>query len=284
MKATPTPRERARGVSSLIGYLLLFVTVISATVVLSTMGLSLVVDSGEGQHLRLAEENLARLDDGLDEVTSGAPYRAVTLQPMDASVTYGPRYTVRVTARGGGVNLTGANAIEATGRALTYDIEGPGTLSYVGGLVAYEQGDGARPVLRETPPIRTAGARLVVGLPLLSGAPRSPTLVSAARNSRLPVVLERGSANVVKRVATRTNGTMTTMTGTITVADSGVTGAWQAYFEDRFAPADIDGDGAREYAADTDGDGTLDTAGGRFRTERLYVRTVGVTVALDESV
>ena len=278
--------DDSRGVSELLGYLLLFATVIGGTVVLSTIGLGIVLDSGGEQHREIAETNVARVDAGATDLLGGAPYREVRLEPMGASVGYGQSYTVEITASGGGVDLTGADAVEVNGRTLTYDLAERGRLSYVGGLVAYGQEDGVRTLVSDGPAFRTSGSRLVVQLPLLSQAPRSSTLVSASTGGQVPVVLDRGDSRLVKRVGTDSDGSLATMDGTITVSADRLAGAWEAYFEEReaFRPRDIDGDGTVEFAADTDGDGTLDTASARFETQRLFVRTVSVGVRLGESV
>lgn len=280
-------RERDdRGVSELIGYLLLFATVISGTLVLSTMGLGMVFDSGGDQHQQVAETNLARFDDGVDELLDDAPYRTVRLEPVDAAMSYGDSFTVRLTASGGGVDLTGSDAIEKTGTVVRYDLAESGTLSYVGGLLAYSQPDGVRPLVRTEPDFRTSGSRMVFQIPLTVQAPRSSSLVAGETGGGFPVALDRGTPTLAKRVATRANGSMTTMQGTVTVSGSQIVGAWGSYFEGReaFGPRDLDGDGTPEYRADTDGDGAIDTAGARFQTQRLYVRTVDVGVRLGEGV
>lgn len=275
------PHDRA--VTALVGYLLVFAVVLSGAVVVSTLGVSVLLDSDGDAQMALATGNLRTIDGGLDALGSGAPYRETRLDPVDGGLTYGRSVTVRITASGGGVNLTGSNAVTATGQTVRYDLGGGRSLSYVAGLIAYEQDGGSRAVLREPPDFSTSRSRMVFVLPLARQAPGSPTLVAA--DDAVPVVIDRSSAGTVRRTGTTTDGATTVIEGTITVEGSGVTGAWRAYFADReaFRPTSLDGDAAREYAADTDGDGTADVAGASFSTERLYIRTVTAGVGLSES-
>lgn len=269
-----------RGVSALIGFLVVFTVVIGGALVVSTLGVSVLVDSGGSHPRTLAQGNFERLDDGFSALESGAPYRELRLDPVDASLSYGDSFTVRISARGGGVDLTGAKTVEATGNALRYGLHGGGSLSYVGGLVAYEQANGSRPVLKAAPAVRAQGSRLVVVLALPRQSSRSPTLVSGAGSTS--VVLDRSAVAVLERTATDSDEELS---GTITVEGDAATAEWRVYFRDStvFSPADLDGDGDREYAADTDGDGAADVAGGSFTTEQLYVRTVTAGVTLGET-
>lgn len=276
-------RGDCRGVSALVGYLLLFATVLSGTLLLSTAGLTLLLDSGSGGQQVIAESNLAVIDDGVQAVSGQAPATRVRLEPHDATLIYGPRYEVTVSVSGDGVELTGSDAIEASGRVLRYELTANRQLDYVSGLLAGKQEDGKRAVLYDPPAFRTSESRVVLPLPMVGQQRGTPTLVGRTGGSPVTVGLEQQSTRLVKRIATAPEGRMGRMRGTITVSGSGTAGAWKAFFEDRerFTRTDIDGDGSREFVADTDGDGTLDTAGASFRTRRLYVRTVAIGVDLD---
>lgn len=275
------PLDR-RGVAPLLGYLLVFATVLGGAVVLTTVGLGVLVDSGgEHQHLPAVE----RIDRGAEALVEGSPYRRIDVDPRDASLTYGERYTVRITASGGGVDLTGGDAIEATGRTLRYEPSADRVLAYEAGLIGDRQRGGDRAVVRSPPDIDAAGSRLSVVLPTTRRSPGSATLVASDGGSTVPVVLRRGDAASHDRAAVGPAGSPTTMDGTITVEGGAVPGAWGAYFADRaaFESTDLDGDGDAEYTADTDGDGEADLAGAAFETTRLYVRTAAVSVALGET-
>jgi hypothetical protein len=271
-----------RGVAPLVGYLLVFATVLGGAVVLTTLGIGVVLDSaGQEQHLPVLE----RLDRGAGAVADGSPYRQLGVDPRDASLTYGDSYTVRITASGGGVDRTGGDAIEATGQTLRYEPTADRVLAYEAGLIADRQAQGTRAVVRAPPDIDAAGSRLSLVLPTTVQSSRSATLVASDRGDTVPVVLRRVDAASYDRAAVAADGSPTTMNGTITVEGGAVPGAWGAYFErrDAFAPTDLDGDGDAEYTADTDGDGETDVAGCAFETQRLYVRTVTVGVGLGET-
>lgn len=282
-RAPDTQSGDPRAVASLVGYLLVFAIVLGGAVVLSTVGLGLVLESGNGDERHL--QRFESLDSAVADLSDGGPYRELEVDSHDASVSYGSSYTIRITASGGGTNLTGSNAIEATGRTVRYEPGPDRVLAYEAGLIADEQANGTRPVVRGAPDIDTAGSRAVLVLPTTSKSPRSSTLVSAGVRGTVPVVLERTGADSSKHSATDAGGNPVQMTARITVEGGDVPAGWGAYFADKsaFEPVDLDGDGGREYVADTDGDGESDIAGASFRTTSLYVRTVSVAVALGET-
>jgi len=257
-------RGSRRAVASLVGYLLVFALVLSGAVVLSTMGLGVVLETGEtgDRHLPALEA----LDRGVLGVTEDGSYRDTVLEPQDASLGYGSTYSITVSAEGGGVSRT----IQVTGRTVRYEPGSDRVLAYEAGLVADNQTGGTRPVIRADPHIDTAGERVVIVLPTTRKAPRSASLVSTDAGGSVPVVLERTEADSAR------------LTGSTT---EDVVEGWGAHFAERsaFEPTDIDGDGETEYVADADGDGALDTAGASFRTPQLFVRTATVTVGLGES-
>lgn len=272
-------RGSRRAVASLVGYLLVFALVLSGAVVLSTMGLGVVLETGEtgDRHLPALEA----LDRGVLGVTEDGSYRDTVLEPQDASLGYGSTYSITVSAEGGGVSRT----IQVTGRTVRYEPGSDRVLAYEAGLVADNQTGGTRPVIRADPHIDTAGERVVIVLPTTRKAPRSASLVSTDAGGSVPVVLERTEADSARLTGSTTEGNATAMNATITVQGGDVIEGWGAYFEGRnaFEPTDIDGDGETEYVADADGDGALDTAGASFRTPQLFVRTATVTVGLGES-
>ena len=272
-------RDPRRAVASLVGYLLVFALVLSGAVVLSTMGLGVVLETGDTGDRHLAA--LDGLDSGVLAVAEDGSYRDTVLEPRDASLGYGSTYTVTVNATGGGVSRT----IRATGRTVRYEPGPDRVLAYEAGLIADDQTEGSRPVVRDDPHIDTAGERVVIVLPTTRKAPRSASLVSTDAGGSVPVVLERTGADSARLTGRTPEREATEMNATITVRGSDVTGAWGAYFAERsaFAPTDVDGDGETEYVADADGDGTADTARAAFRTPQLFVRTATVTVALGES-
>jgi len=272
--------EGDRAVASLVGYLLVFAVVIGGTVLVATAGLGVLADASDQQGERAVRE-VSRLASGVAAVVDGAPHREVRVRPRDAALEPGPNVTVNLTASGGGVDLTGGDAVVVTAETLGYDFEG-GTVTYGAGLVASDQPDGADALARSPPDLRVSADRLVAVLPAttVTGSDR----IAAGQGGRVPVVVEGGPARVHRRVATTPAGNATNLTGTVRVRGPAV-GAWRDLFAERsgFAPADLDGDGDGEYGVDTDGDGRPEVAGASFETHRLYVRTVAVGVALGES-
>lgn len=264
-----------RGVSGLVGYLLVFTIVLTSGVVLTTAGLTALLDSGEAGLSPTAERDIQRVDSGVGALVDGGPRREVWLGLDGGRLAYGDRYSVTVAVDDGN-GSTPDDRIEATGRPLTY-AAGGSRATYGSGLAATSEGT----ALRERPRIRLSGSQAVLDLSVFEQASRSPGVVSG---SDVPVVLERTSAETLERATDTADGAATERTVTVTV-DGSVARAWGTYFEghDRLQPRDVDGDGATEYTSDTDGDGEIDRASATVTTERVFVRTVTVSVALDRT-
>ncbi|MUV89107.1 hypothetical protein GJ629_03655 [Halapricum sp. CBA1109] len=269
------PRGDDRAVSGLVGYMLVFTIVLTSGVVLTTAGLTALLDSGESGLSPTTERDIQRVDSGVGSLVDGGPRREVWLGLDGGRLAYGDRYSVTVSV-GDGNGSTPEDRIEATGRPLTY-AAGGSRATYGSGLAA--TGEGA--TLRERPRIRLSDSQAVLDLSVFEQASRSPSVVSG---SDVPVVLERTGAETLERAADTADGAAAERTVTVTV-DGPLARAWGTYFEghDRLQPRDVDGDGATEYTSDSDGDGEVDRASATVTSERVFVRTVTVSVALDRA-
>jgi hypothetical protein len=99
-------------VSALIGYILLFSVVLGASVVGALIGIEALATAGEPTTGEIGVQNFERLDAQITELTEGGPYRQVSFEPRDATYSYGNTYEINITASGGGVALTGSDALE----------------------------------------------------------------------------------------------------------------------------------------------------------------------------
>lgn len=269
--------------SEVIGYTMLFALVIGATVIGALVGIQALGQVGEETSSQVGVNNFETIRSNNAEIADGAPYRVSELKPTEATFTYGADYTVNITAQGGGVDLTGSDAIEISATELVQQTGDKTNVTYASGMIATAQIDGVRAVVQTPPLFRLSDRQAVFTLPLTYRESRSSGYITAADNGRFPVLAERTDQSVTQRIATDGSGNPTTMTGTINITGSSVPGGWKTYFSEQaqFKPTQLDGTGGDEYAVDTDGDGTAEIVGAEFTTERIYVQHLDIAISYD---
>lgn len=178
-------RERERGVSEVVSFVIVFSLIILAVGTTYVAGLSGIQDARENEQVTNAQRAFDVLADNVDDlVDSGAPSRATSLKLTEASIGYGDPVTVNLTAG------PDANVSYET-RPLVYRANGGGEIVYVNGAVIRSESGGS---VMTNPPEVLFGDRTLA------------TLIVAQPNGRQSV---GGSTQVLVRT-TRTNRTVTT--------------------------------------------------------------------------
>lgn len=143
-------RRRDRGVSDVIGYVLVFSLVASVVAIVSVTGVGALEDARFAEQVNNAERAYDVLADNLDDVhREGAPSRATEINLQDARLDTTTNATINVSGRGGGVRFS-------TGNQTTNAIRWQSTssqdtvLSYELGTVIRDEGPGAV-LVREGP-------------------------------------------------------------------------------------------------------------------------------------
>src|SRR6056297_1924179 len=166
-----------RGLSDVVGFVLVFGLVVSAVAVVSVGGFQVLADARDSQQATNAEQALDVLDGNVEDLAvRGAPRRSTDILLSDAELAFGDPVTFNVTA--GGTNYYATNVTP-----LVYRTDGGAELVYVNGAVLRQYGDDAY-VANE--PRVSAGDRTLV-----------PFVVTSARSGG-------ASATNARRVLVRT--------------------------------------------------------------------------------
>jgi len=137
-----------RGISDVIGYVLVFALILGAVVIVSTTGLSELADIRTNEQIDNAERAFDVIAENLGDVyASGAPSRATEIDLASASLSLGTPITMNVT--NGSTTL-----LRQQITPIVYEGEARSRIVYEGGAVFRTQDDSGV-VLRE-PPVITA--------------------------------------------------------------------------------------------------------------------------------
>ena len=170
-------RECGRGLSDVIGFVLVFGLVIAAVAVVSVGGFQVLEDARDSQQVTNAEQALDVLDGNVEDLAvRGAPRRSTELLLSEAELTFGDPVAFNVTA--GGTNYYATNVTP-----LVYRTDGGAELVYVNGAVLRQHGGDA---YMANEPRVSAGERTLV-----------PFVVTSARSGGV-------SATNARRVLVRT--------------------------------------------------------------------------------
>jgi len=237
----------SRGLSDVIGFVLVFGLVVSAVAVVSVGGFQVLEDARDSQQATNAEQALHVLDGNVEDLAvRGAPRRSTEILLSDAELTFGDPVALNVTAGG-------TNYYATTVTPLVYRTDGGAELVYVNGAVLRQHGDDA----------------YVANEPRISGGDRTlvPFVVTSARGGG-------ASATNTRRVLVRTvvNGREVR-----TFDDSNVSlnlttpraAAWERYLED-------------ELGAECEGpdDGLAGKVSCPLPGDEVYVQAIGVRVSV----
>lgn len=209
-----------RGVSEVIGFVLVFSLVLGTISIVYVGGFSALSDTRDGEHVNNAERAMDVLADNFQQLGRGeAPQRGTEIKLADAQLTLDERYGVEVDVSG--------TSYSSRGRPITYH-SGTGTrISYEHGAIIRVDDDGGAVMLRE-PDFLISDERTVIRHIQLRGGELNhggsqTVLVRAGLNFReLQYPPAGGDSDV----------TAETLNVTIQTAPER-TGAWLRYMEDQ---------------------------------------------------
>jgi len=183
-----------RGVSELIGFVLVFSLVVAVVGIVSVAGLGSLQDARDFEQLENAERAMTVLADNMADIQDrGAPSRATEISLDDAHIRTGSEVTVKVTDTTVSPTLDESYSI----RPIIYSGARDTELVYVMGAIFRVQPEGEA-VLREWDPI-VNGERAVVAILNTSSKTGGVKTIQSA------TVLVRG--NAVERELVRANRT-----------------------------------------------------------------------------
>lgn len=165
-----------RGVSEVIGYVLVVSLVISTVGIVSVSGLSVLQDARQAEQIENAQRAFDLLADNVEDIyREGAPSRSTEIQLGDAQVIARETTYLNVTWR----NSTGADQFRnTTFTSITYRGDGDQRLVYDGGAVfRLSSPDGAGVAVRD-PPFVVRDEQVV--LPLVRPVSSATTSVSGS--------------------------------------------------------------------------------------------------------
>jgi|AntRauMinimDraft_4_1070384.scaffolds.fasta_scaffold00059_66 hypothetical protein len=236
-----------RGLSDVVGFVLVFGLIVSAVAVVSVGGFQVLEDARDSQQATNAEQALDVLDGNVEDLAvRGAPRRSTEILLSDAELTFGDPVTFNVTA--GGTNYYATNVTP-----LVYRTDGGAELVYVNGAVLRQHGDDA--YLANEPRV-SAGDRTFV-----------PFVVTSAHSGG-------ASATNARRVLVRTivNGREVRTFDDPDVELNITTpraAAWERYLEDELGEECVGPD-----------DGFVGEVSCPLPGDEVYVQAIGVSVSV----
>jgi len=237
----------ARGLSDVIGFVLVFGLVVAAVAVVSVGGFQVLEDARDSQQVTNAEQAFDVLDGNVEDLAvRGAPRRSTEILLSEAELTFGDPVRFNVTA--GGTNYYATNVTP-----LVYRTDGGAELVYVNGAVLRQYGDDA--YLANEPRV-SAGDRTFVPF-VVTSARSSGASATNARRVLVRTVVNGRDVRTFDDPATRLNVTTPRAA------------AWERYLED-------------ELAVDCDGpdDGLAGEVSCPFPSDEVYVQAIGVGVSV----
>ncbi len=188
-------RRDKRGVSEVVGYVLVFSLILSAITFVSVSGFSSLEDARDREHLRNAERAFDVLRDNIGDIYQfGAPSRATELNLADAQLRTGDPVNMTITV----VDDTGeTTTVERAITPLVF-VSGDGTtVAYEAGAV-FRDGSGGGSVVYG-PPFRISQERTLIPMirtysPQTRGLGGGTVLIRAKSTTRtVPVVASQAS-------------------------------------------------------------------------------------------
>jgi hypothetical protein len=167
-----------RGVSEVVGYVLIISLVITTVGVVSVSGVSVLQDAREAQQIENAKRAFDLLADNVEDIyAEGAPSRSTEIQLGSAQLVAEQTTTINVSW----TNSTGARQFQRLDvTSITYEGDGEDRLIYDAGAVfRLSRPDGEGAVLRE-PPLVVTPARTVIATPQTVGQGTSAVSGSTA--------------------------------------------------------------------------------------------------------
>ena len=203
MSRNRSPVSDDRGVSEVVGYVLIISLVITTVGVVSVSGVSVLQDAREAQQIENAKRAFDLLADNVEDIyREGAPSRSTEVQLGSAQLVAERTTTINVSW----TNSTGFRQFQPLEiRSVTYEGGGNDRLIYDAGAVfRLSRPDGGGAVLRE-PPLVVTPARTVIATPQTVG---QGTDTSAVSGSTALIRTTKLSESVLTRSTQYANITM----------------------------------------------------------------------------
>lgn len=242
---------RDRGVSDIVGFVLVFAIIVATVGVVYATGMSGLQNVRDAERVDNAERAFDVLADNVDDITQrNAPGRATEIKLADARLYLGEPITVNVT--GEQVNGNGAFAFEQEIQPIVYEAGTETEIVYVNGAVIRQ--NGRHGVMKEPPGILMRDSATM--LPIVQT--RSQATQSVAGSTTVLVRAEASATDVV--VASETGRWNVRVNVTSTRAD-----VWREYFENQGISCDLI---------------SRDTVSCEFETERVYLTLFRINVRI----
>lgn len=266
-----------RGVSEVVGFVLVFALVALVVGVVSVAGFGGLTDVRNAERVDNAERAFDVLADNLADVyRDGAPSRETEIKLADATLSLGEPTTMRATVEDVHVDDNSTKPLvvyESTTRPLVFSTDTGPTIVYEGGAVIRTERHGA--VLLREPPFLLAKERTVVPYVVLSSAGGTQSIGGDA--TVLVRGVKTGQAVLLDDRDADVKVTLTVRTATAR------TPVWEQYVNEQ---ADWSGADWSDADPDTPPCETTDLGGGRsevvctFEPDEFYLTSTGIQVHL----
>lgn len=264
-----------RGVSEVIGFVLIFSLVISTVGVVYVSGFNGLEDARDAERLNNGERAFDVLSDNLADIyRDGAPSRGTEIKLADAQLTLTEPTTIQVTVE----DITDADdnkvIYEANVRPLVFSTGGPSKIVYENGAVIRVDRNGA--IMQEAPPFLISEERTVLSYIVLQ--PGSDASVSVGGDATVLVRTVRTGQNTL--IQDYSGDVNTTLSIDTTTARAPV---WKEYVNEQadWTGSDWDdGDNVPcEVTDPTAGDGRREVVC-TFEVDELYLSSTGIETYL----
>ncbi|SDY13336.1 DUF7289 family protein [Halopenitus persicus] len=210
-------RGEDRGVSEVLGFVLVFSLIVASVGIVFTAGLSGLQDVRDAERVTNGERAIDVLAENYDDVLTGAPSRSTQIRLADASLRIGDPVTFELENETDPLNVS--RITFAVDDEAVHFVDGAVIRESPGGAVMLREPSGvldARTVVHRTR-LRTGGVPAVVG-----GGDRT-----------VQVRLERRGQSSVRVVTAPTSVTHNVTT------DADTIGAWRRHYESRGGSCDV---------------------------------------------
>jgi hypothetical protein len=264
-----------RGVSEVVGFVLIFSLVISTVGVVYVTGFNGLEDARDAERINNGERAFDVLSDNLEDMyRDGAPSRGTEVKLADAQLTLAEPTTIQVTVED--ITDDAGNPIvhEANVRPLVFSTGGPSKIVYENGAVIRVDRNGA--IMQEAPPFLISEERTVLGY--IVTQPAGGASVSVGGDATVLVRTVRTGQNTL--VQDYDDDVRATLSINTTTARAAV---WEEYVNERADWSNSDWDDGDNVPCEiTDpnaGDGRSEVVC-TFEPDELYLSSTGIETYL----
>ncbi|WP_096391196.1 DUF7289 family protein [Halopenitus persicus] len=218
-------RGEDRGVSEVLGFVLVFSLIVASVGIVFTAGLSGLQDVRDAERVTNGERALDVLAENYDDVLTGAPSRATQIRLADASLRIGDPVTFQLESRTAPLTVS----------RITFAVDDE-AVHFVGGAL-----------IRESP-----GGAVMLREPSVVSGPETIVHRTRLRTGDVPAAVGGGDRTVQVRLVRRGQPSVrvvhdpTSVTHNVTTEATTI-GAWRRHYESRGGSCDV--------TEDVDGEG-----------------------------